>query len=384
MKNNWQMRKLSGVCTVIAGQSPEGKFYNNHSDGLPFYQGKKEFTEKFIGVPTVWTTKVTKEANAGDILMSVRAPVGPVNFATEKVCMGRGLAAIRATKMIDKDFLFYFFQHFENKIIGNAGAVFNSISKAQIENIEIPLPTSEEQKRIVAILDKVFADIGKAKENAQKNLQNACDLFESYLNNLFLDLNKGSKPKKLEIVCDIVGGGTPSKDNSVFYSGDIFWATVRDMRDDVILNTECKITPEAVKSSSTNIIPKGNVVIATRVGLGKICFLSQDTAINQDLRGIIPKNLNQLSTYYLFWWFKNIAKVIEENGIGATVKGVKLPFIKNLEIPLPSIHEQKAIVKKLDELSEQTKKLEEIYQQKLDNLEELKKSILKKAFDGEL
>ncbi len=135
MKTNWQTKKLGEVCDVIAGQSPEGRFYNKKEKGLPFYQGKKEFGKKFIGEPTIWTSKTTKEALAGDILMSVRAPVGPINFATAKICIGRGLAAIRVGKEINKDFLFNFLKNFESEIVGNAGAVFNSISKSQIEGI---------------------------------------------------------------------------------------------------------------------------------------------------------------------------------------------------------------------------------------------------------
>ncbi|HKK81956.1 MAG TPA: restriction endonuclease subunit S, partial [Prolixibacteraceae bacterium] len=108
------IKTIKEVCEVIAGQSPEGKYYNKEGNGLPFYQGKKEFTDKEIGEPTTWTTKITKEAVSGDILMSVRAPVGPVNFATQHICIGRGLAAIRAKKNIDKDYLFYFFLKHES------------------------------------------------------------------------------------------------------------------------------------------------------------------------------------------------------------------------------------------------------------------------------
>ena len=155
--------------------------------------------------------------------------------------------------------------------------------------------------------------------------------------------------KKLGEVCAVIGGGTPPKGRADFYSGDIHWATVRDMRREVISETEFKITKEAVRSSSTNVIPKGNVVIATRVGLGKVCLLEHDTAINQDLRGIIPQNLQVLSVGFLFWWLKSIAHIIEEEGTGATVKGVKLPFIKSLPIPLPPLPEQHRIVAILDE-----------------------------------
>ncbi len=155
--------------------------------------------------------------------------------------------------------------------------------------------------------------------------------------------------KPLGEVCEVIGGGTPSKDNPAYYSGQIPWATVRDMRQEVITETECRITSEAVKSSATNIIPAGNVVIATRVGLGKVCLLAQDTAINQDLRGIIPRDPNSLSVRFLFWWLKSIADVIVAEGTGATVQGVKLPFVKSLRIPALPLPEQHRIVAILDE-----------------------------------
>jgi type I restriction enzyme S subunit len=158
----------------------------------------------------------------------------------------------------------------------------------------------------------------------------------------------GWEIKNLGDVCNVVGGGTPPKDRAEFYSGNIPWATVRDMRLDVITETECKITKTAVKSSSTNIIPGGNVIIATRVGLGKVCLLGQDTAINQDLRGIVPIDLSSLSVRYLFWWLKSIADLIVAEGTGATVQGVKLPFVKSLQVPLPSLPEQQRIVGILD------------------------------------
>ena len=212
----WEIKKLGEVCKVIAGQSPEGKFYNSDGNGLPFYQGKKDYGEKYIGEPTTWTTKVTKEALANDILMSVRAPVGPINFATQKICIGRGLAAIRATKLIDKEFLFNFLLKHENEIVGNTGAVFNSINKAQIEAIEIPLPPLPEQQRIVSILDECFSAIDKAKANAEQNLKNAKEVFESYLQGVFGG-STGSPTKRdgweektlRELTTKIGSGATP-------------------------------------------------------------------------------------------------------------------------------------------------------------------------------
>jgi len=157
------------------------------------------------------------------------------------------------------------------------------------------------------------------------------------------------KAENLGDICEVIGGGTPSKGNADFYSGDIPWATVRDMRSEVISETEYKITKAAVRSSATNIIPAGNVVIATRVGLGKVCLIERDTAINQDLRGIVPIDPKLLSVRFLFWWLKSIAELIVSEGTGATVQGVKLPFVKSLQVPLPPLAEQKRIVAILDE-----------------------------------
>jgi type I restriction enzyme S subunit len=153
---------------------------------------------------------------------------------------------------------------------------------------------------------------------------------------------------RLGDVCEIIGGGTPSKEKPEYYNGDIRWATVRDMRNDIIEDTENKITAAAVKASATNIIPAGNVIIATRVGLGKTCLLAEDTAINQDLRGIVPGKANTIVPKYLFYWFKSIAHRIIAEGTGATVQGVKVGFVQGLLLPLPPLAEQERIVARLD------------------------------------
>lgn len=150
-------------------------------------------------------------------------------------------------------------------------------------------------------------------------------------------------------ICDVIGGGTPSKHRADFYEGDIPWASIRDIQGDWVESTEFSITEKAIASSATNVIPSGNVIIATRVGLGKVARLRRDTAINQDIRAVVPRDDKKLDKQYLFYWFKSIAKIIESEGKGATVKGVTLPFVKSLQLPLPTLPEQHRIVALLDE-----------------------------------
>jgi type I restriction enzyme M protein len=145
---------LGEVAEVVAGQSPPGESYNETGAGIPFYQGKTEFGEMFIGAPTTWTTDPQRFAEAGDILISVRAPVGPVNLATQRMCIGRGLAAIKpAEGRLMSSYAFYFLRSQEEHIKGDAGAVFASINRGDIEKLQIPLPPLEVQKEIVGEIE---------------------------------------------------------------------------------------------------------------------------------------------------------------------------------------------------------------------------------------
>lgn len=145
------IRKLVDCAEIIAGQSPDSCHYNTKSNGLPFYQGKSGFGDYYLKDPLLWTSKSTKIAEKDDILMSVRAPVGPVNIAPFKVCIGRGLAAIRPKNNLSYLYLFYYLysnQHIINQ--KSLGSTFEGITRRDIEDIVIPLPSLEDQNRIVA------------------------------------------------------------------------------------------------------------------------------------------------------------------------------------------------------------------------------------------
>lgn len=158
----------------------------------------------------------------------------------------------------------------------------------------------------------------------------------------------GAGKVRLGDVCKIIGGGTPSKSNASFYTGNIPWASVRDMKEKVLSCTEYCISDIAVENSATNIIPQGEVVISTHVGLGKVCVLAQDTAINQDLKAIIP--VEELNRDYLYHWFVSQARFIISHGHGITVKGVSVDFVKSMKIPLPPLPTQRRIAAELDRL----------------------------------
>jgi len=144
---------------------------------------------------------------------------------------------------------------------------------------------------------------------------------------------------------DNIGGGTPSKQNPSYWNGDINWASVKDLNCDVLTTTIDTITELGLAESSSNLISEGNIIVCTRMGLGKIVVNAIPVAINQDLRALImPKDKINL-TYFIYWY-----KTLSIIGGGMTVKGIKNEDLVKIPFPLPSLAEQQRIVAKVDEL----------------------------------
>ena len=150
----WPLVELGSMVEIAAGQSPPGKSYNSSGIGTPFYQGKTEFGCVFLDKPLKWTTEPKRFAEKGDILMSVRAPVGPVNIATQRICIGRGLAAIRPNENdLDKMYAFWILYSLEEKFSGSMGTAFASVNMKDIRRRLIPLPPIDIQRKIVVEIE---------------------------------------------------------------------------------------------------------------------------------------------------------------------------------------------------------------------------------------
>jgi len=172
-----KMNKLEEVAEIIMGQSPPSSTYNTKRNGLPFLQGKFEFGEIYP-VPIKFCSQPLRIAKKNDVLLSVRAPVGPVNLAPSECCIGRGLSAIRAkAEKLDQLFLFYFMKLNEERMsLLGCGSTFNAIGRDHIEKIKISLPSLQTQRQIVAKLQSVQDYKKKLLEQNQKlqELFNSC------------------------------------------------------------------------------------------------------------------------------------------------------------------------------------------------------------------
>ncbi len=174
LPSSWSLATLADCCDVILGQSPPGDTYNEEAEGLPFFQGKAEFADLF---PTVkkWCTSPTKIAEKGDVLISVRAPVGPTNLCPETACIGRGLGALRSKGGIPSKYLLYAMRASEDRLRAEAtGTTFEAVSGEKLRAHQIPLAPLPEQDRIVAEIEKQFTrldDAVAALRRVQANLK---------------------------------------------------------------------------------------------------------------------------------------------------------------------------------------------------------------------
>lgn len=160
---SWASTKLVDVCEIILGQSPEGMTINQNKQGIVFYQGKTEFG-KLHPTPRNYCTAPKKIAKKNDILLSVRAPVGPTNLANETTAIGRGLAAIRSPSDIGFSYLLYYFKYLEPWLSQQGtGTTFKAISGEFIRNLDFLVPTEAEQQEIVRQLDIMLAQVEQIK-----------------------------------------------------------------------------------------------------------------------------------------------------------------------------------------------------------------------------
>ncbi|MFH0793219.1 MAG: restriction endonuclease subunit S [bacterium] len=371
VKKGWERKQIGDLCEVIAGQSPEGKFYNTDGKGMPFYQGKKDFGEKFIEDPTTWTTQITKIAREGDILMSVRAPVGPVNFATDKACIGRGLAAIRSRAELNRDFLFYQLLHLQPEIAGKEGAVFASINKSEIEALPIAFALLPEQQRIVGILDEAFEGIATAKANAEKNLQNARAIFESHLQSVFTQRGDGWVEKTVDQISTNLDSKRIPITKSDRKSGEYPYygaSGIVDYVADYIFNGDTLLVSE----DGANLLARSTPIAFS---------VSGKYWVNNHAH--ILKFENMATQRFVEFYLESIK--LDEYITGAAQPKLNQKALNSIPIPIPtSVEAQATIVESIESLQEETQRLASIYQQKLSALEAFKKSLLQQAFTGNL
>jgi len=395
MKTGWEIKRLGDVCDTGAGGTPL-KAHKDYYEGgdIPWLQSGEVSQGEIYKAKNFITEKGLKNSSArlfpkDTVLVAMYgATAGQVGILRFAATTNQAVCGIFPNDKTIPEYLFYCFLCKKEDLISQAvGGAQPNISQIKIKDTRIPLPPLHEQRRIVAILDEAFAAIAKAKENAEKNLANAREVFESYLQSVFANPEAGWEKKKLCEVAEFKGGGTPSKAVAKYWNGTIPWVSPKDMKYKEIFDAQDHISVDAIENSSTSLVRLGSILIVVRSGIlahtVPLAIARKDVTINQDMKALIPKK--EVEPEFLYYHLSASHKVLLSlANRGATVHRLPSELLETLKVLIPPLQVQKAIVTKLDSLTTETQKLETIYKKKLANLDELKKSILEKAFAGEL
>ena len=403
MKQGWEIKKLAEIGKVYNGNSINEKVkkdnYSDLEDGFPYIATKDVSYESEIdydnGIKIPFTEKLSyKTAPKNTVLICAEGGSAgrKIGFTNQEVCFGNKLFALAANKNVESRYVFYYYfsAAFQKQFAVELAGIIGGVSMNKFKDIEIPLPPFPEQQLIVALLDEAFAAIAKAKANAEQNLKNTKELFESYLKGVFENKGEGWESKELMDVCEQITDGShfsPKSSGEEEYP----YITVRDIDEDIIDFENCKfICKKDYQSLLKNgCKPNNGDLLFSKDGtVGKVSLVDfeKDFVVLSSLAIIRPKAKIITSTI-LKYILKNPQFLQTAIGMktGVAIRRIILKNLKLIKISFPkSLKEQQAIAQKLDSLSAETKRLETIYQTKINDLEELKKSVLQKAFSGEL
>jgi type I restriction enzyme M protein len=346
---------LKEVVEIIAGQSPDGIYYNTAGDGMAFYQGNADFGSVYINAPQKWTTQITKKSVAGDILLSVRAPVGAVNICNGEICIGRGIMALRPkTDIIDTHFLFYVLKGASRKLRKfSAGSTFDAVTKKDVEDFIIPVPLLEIQQQIVDELDGYQRIIDGARMviRSYKQTISINPIWDRVkLGDLFDTIGENIEPQNIQGNVDYIGLENIKSD-----SGELIG--------------EIKTDAQIIKSTKKRFF-KGDILYGKlRPNLNKVYVATFDGICSTDIIVLRLKNAKIIPEFYAILLRSKQFNDAVLNG----VSGGQLPRVDTnyfLTIPIYNVplSEQKKVVAQIETeqaLVESSKQLIDVFAKKM-------------------
>lgn len=376
--------KFSSIATFNPGQSPSSKFYNQNI-GTPFLQGNRTFKNLFPLIDT-YTTQNTKIADKDDILISVRAPVGDLNIANKKICIGRGIGSIKAKDGNNK-FLYYCLKYnIKNLLKQGSGTTYKSIDKEIINDFDLIAPESEELKKFIS---KFLFNIDLKIEINNSIIKNLHSLAENIFKFWFLQYefpeNKNNKIpdnwsniKLSKFEEKIITGKTPStkiKDN---FNGLIPFICIDDIRGNVnIFESKVKLSDKGAKTQIKKFLPEKSICVSCIASPGLVGLTTEKSQTNQQINSIICEKEENI--YYLYFYLKEYFKNTKAK-LGNTFANMNKDDFSNILILKPN----KEILIKFHDLVKNY--MDKIYFCEKENLElkNLREYLLPKLMTGQI
>lgn len=402
MINNWEVKKLGDIAEISSGGTPSRNKKEYWENGTIPWVKIKDIKEKFISATEEFITEdglknsSAKLFKKGTLLYSIFATLGEVAILDIDATTNQAIAGINIKdNKINTLYLMYFLKSIKDEICSKGrGVAQNNLNLSILKQIEIPIPPLKEQERIVGILDESFANIDESIKILEQDLLNLDELMQSALQKAFNPLKDDAKEnyqlpqgwewKSLGDIGEIITGTTPSKNNPNFYGNEYPLFKPSDLNGDMIIKYASDNLSKLGFNNARNIPKDTILVVCIGASIGKVGLSGVNGSCNQQINAIIP-NSKFLPKFLFFLCLSNyFQEILKNNASQTTLPIINKTEFSKLQIPLPPIKEQEQIALYLDELSLNIKNLKQNYQTQIKDLQELKKSLLDKAFKGRL
>jgi type I restriction enzyme, S subunit len=380
MKKGWQTKTLGAACKVMNGGTPKTGV-PKYWDGSHLWITPAEMGKRFSPYVSDTERKITdlglRDSSArmlppNSVILSSRAPIGHLAINTEPMATNQGCKGLIPGSQLQHKFLYYYLISIVDLLNSlGTGATFKELSGGKLKEVTIPVPPLPEQRRIVGILDEAFEGIATAKANADKNLENARALFESYLQSVFTQRGVGW----VETTVDKISTNLDSKrvpiTKNVRTSGEYPYygaSGIVDYVGDYIFDGDTLLVSE----DGANLLARSTPIAFS---------VSGKYWVNNHAH--ILKFENTATQRFVEFYLESIK--LDEYITGAAQPKLNQKALNSIPIPIPkSVEAQANIVESVESLQEETQRLARLYERKLAALEALKKSLLHQAFTGQL
>ena len=338
LNSDYPFKSMADICQITMGQSPSSEFYNENQEGLEFHQGKTNFGSIFLNHSNIWSKKFNKSAEKGSIIMSVRAPVGPVNITKREIAIGRGLCAINSKDDCNQNFLFYMLRSAEEKLSKSShGSTFDSINKNQILNLEIPLPSLEIQEKIVSKLN-----------GFQKIIDSCKKIIDNY--EVCIEVDQSWDIFELGKICEFAYGKGLKESDRIKGEYDVYGSN------------------GVIGSHTSYLVQHPFIIIGRKGSSGSVHFSKKNGYPIDTTFYISEKELKRpdIDIKYLYYYLLSLG--LDKTSSEQTIPGLNRNDAYSKMISLPRIEIQKAIIEKVEserKLVDSNIKLKKIYEEKL-------------------
>lgn len=400
----WEWKSLGEIFNIERGGSPRPikKFLTDKENGINWIKIGDIKNQKYLYKTEEKIIqeglKKSKLVIEGDLLVSNSMSFGkPVIVKLQKGAIHDGWLLLKEKINLNKEYFYYLFSsNFMYNFLSYqaSGSTVKNLNIDKLKQIEIPLPPLKEQERIVGILDESFAKIDESIKILEQNLLNLDELMQSALQKAFNPLKDNAKEnyklpqgwewKSLGEIGEIITGTTPSKNNPNFYGNEYPLFKPSDLNGDMIIKYASDNLSKLGFDNARNLPKDTILVVCIGASIGKVGLSGVNGSCNQQINAIIP-NSAFTSKYLFFVCLSNyFQEILKNNASQTTLPIINKTEFSKLQIPLPPIKEQEQITSHLDELSSHVKNLKQNYQAQIKDLQELKNSLLDKAFKGNL